>query len=42
MSHTVTHFMTEEDGVSAMEYVLLGLLAAIVCLLALLALKKNT
>ncbi|MDB5763793.1 MAG: hypothetical protein JWQ21_2788 [Herminiimonas sp.] len=42
MSRALTDFMPEEAGTSVMEYALVGLLIAVVCILALLALGKNT
>jgi Flp pilus assembly pilin Flp len=41
MSRAMTRFVAEETGTSVMEYILVGLLCAIVGILALLALGKN-
>ena len=41
LSCAVACFVPEESGVSLMEYALVGLLVAVVCILALLALGKN-
>lgn len=41
VSHTITYFLPEETGASVMEYALVGLLIAVVCILALLALGMN-
>lgn len=41
LSHAFTHFLEEESGTSNMEYALVGLLIAVVCILALLAFRKN-
>ncbi len=40
MSHVITDFMPDETGTSLMEYALLGLLIAVVSMLALFALDK--
>lgn len=41
-SHPFMHFVREEAGVSLVEFVLIGTLALVVCLLILLAVDKFT
>ncbi len=41
LSHALRRFMRKETGVSFMEYALVGLLVAVLCTLALLALGKG-
>ncbi len=41
LSHAFAHFLKEESAASNMEYALVGLLIAVVCILAVLAFRKN-
>jgi Flp pilus assembly pilin Flp len=41
LSHAVTYFMPDEAGASLLECALVGMLIAVVCILALLALGKT-